>query len=71
MFVLLFDTFLDYRYSPTSYFLKIKQSFNWIGSMDCIKIALPQDEYDHNEILDEWLFDWGISIIFSNYDESR
>jgi hypothetical protein len=39
--------------------------------MDCIKIALPQDEYDHNEILDEWLFDWGISIIFSNYDESR
>ncbi len=39
--------------------------------MDCVKIALPEDEYDHAEILDEWLFEWGISSVFTNFDESK
>jgi hypothetical protein len=68
--VILFDTFLEYRYTPSSYFYKIKKHFNWVGKMDCLKIAMPQDEYDHSDLLDEWLFDWGISVIFSNFDET-
>jgi len=30
---------------------------------------MPQDEYDHSEILDEWLYEWGVSVIFSSFDK--
>ena len=33
--------------------------------MDCVKVALPQDDYDHAEILDEWLCDWDVSVVFT------
>jgi hypothetical protein len=33
-----------------------------------VKLAMPQDEYDHSEVLDEWFYEWGVSVIFSNFD---
>ena len=65
--VLLHTTFLCLRWSHLFYEWKWK--LRWVRDLDCVKIALPQDEYDHSEILDEWLFEWGVSIIFSNFDE--
>jgi hypothetical protein len=64
--VLLHTTFLCLRWSHLFYEWKWK--LRWVRDLDCVKIALPQDEYDHSEILDEWLFEWGVSIIFSNFD---
>jgi hypothetical protein len=67
--VILHTTFLCLRWSHLFYDWKWK--LRWVGDLDCIKIALPQDEYDHSEILDEWLYEWGITVIFSNFDASK
>ena len=67
--VILHTTLLCLRWSD--YFLHWKNNLGWVGELDCIKIALPQDEYDHSEILDEWLWEWGISVIFTNFDKSK
>jgi len=50
-------------------FYRLKWELRWIKEFDCIKIAIPQDEYDHSEILDEWLYEWQVSAIFSCFDE--
>jgi len=67
--VILHTTFLCMRWSHLFYIWKWKT--RWIKELDCVKIALPQDEYDHAEILDEWLAELGVSVIFTNFDESR
>ena len=67
--VLLHTTFLCMRWNPTFY--RWKWELRWIRDLNCVKIALPQDEYDHSEILDEWLFEWGISSVFTNFDKSK
>ncbi|NOH10419.1 MAG: hypothetical protein HND51_02110 [Chloroflexi bacterium] len=62
--VLLHNTLFCLRWTG-SYFYRIKKRLDWIRRLNCLKIAIPQDEGDHAELLDEWLFDWGISAIFS------
>ncbi len=66
--VILHNTLLCMRWSPIFY--SWKWNLRWIKDLECLKIAIPQDEYDHAEILDEWLYEWGISVIFTNFDES-
>jgi hypothetical protein len=66
--VILHNTFLCFRWTG-DFFYSWKEKFRWIADFKCPKIAIPQDEYDHAEVLDEWLYDWGVSIIFSNFDE--
>jgi len=46
-------------------FYKWRRKFDWIRELNCLKIAMPQDEGDFIELLDEWLFDLGVSVIFS------
>ncbi len=41
----------------------------WIGRLNCVKVAIPQDEYDHAEILDGWLDEWGIDLVMTNFDD--
>ncbi len=65
--VILHTTFLCMRWSYLFYHWK--WGLRWIGDLKCEKIAMPQDEYDHSEILDEWLYEWGVSTIFTNFDE--
>jgi hypothetical protein len=66
--VILHTTFLCLRWSPLFY--QLKWELRWIKELSCIKVALPQDEYDHSEILDEWLFEWDVSVIFCCFDHS-
>lgn len=68
--VILHTTFLCLRWAGW-YFYACKKRFRWIGELDCVKVALPQDEYDHAEILDEWLCDWGVHIVFSCFGEEQ
>ncbi|MBA3841440.1 MAG: hypothetical protein H0X39_02275 [Actinobacteria bacterium] len=65
--VVLHTTFLCMRWSDafTAYALRIA----WLAKRECLKIAIPQDEYDHSEILDEWLYSLGVTHVFSNFDE--
>jgi hypothetical protein len=65
--VILHTTFLCMRWSELFY--RLKWELRWIKEIDCLKIAIPQDEYDHSEILDEWLYEWGVNAVFSCFDE--
>ncbi len=67
--VILHSTMLCLRWSQVFYASKWK--LRWICGLNCVKVAIPQDEYHHSEILDEWLFELGVTIIFSNFDETK
>lgn len=66
--IILHNTFLCQRWSHL--FWMRKWEWRWIADADCVKIAMPQDEYDHSEVLDEWLYELGVSTIFSNFPSS-
>lgn len=64
--VLLDTTFLCMRYSrPRSIFEAIRGKYSFVSKSDAVKIAFPQDEYDHGEILDEWLESYGTDAVYS------
>jgi hypothetical protein len=63
--VILHTTLLTLRWHPLFHYKK--GALEWLKKLECIKIAQPQDEYDHSEILDEWLYDLGVTHVFSNF----
>lgn len=50
-------------------FPRVKQQLEWLKNVKAQKIALPQDEYDFSEILDEWMYELNVDLIGSNFDE--
>ena len=62
-------TFLCMRWSHL--FSGWKWNLRWIADIECEKIALPQDEYDHSEVLDEWLYELGATAILSNFGAAQ
>ncbi|MFC1606580.1 hypothetical protein ACFL47_01305 [Candidatus Latescibacterota bacterium] len=62
--VILHNMLLGYR-TAGPFFYEWKKQLDWIRDLDCLKIAVPQDEYDCSGILDEWLFDWNISVVMT------
>ncbi len=67
--IVLHTTLLCLRWSPKA-FKKWEKNYAWVKDTPSIKIAIPQDEYDHSKVLDEWLNDLGVSVIFTNFDET-
>jgi hypothetical protein len=65
--VILHTTFVGMRWSDT--FPRWKWDVRWLSDLDCPKIALPQDEYDYAHVLDEWLYELGVTDVFSVFDE--
>jgi hypothetical protein len=65
--VILHTTFLCLRWSHL--FPAWKWQLRWINDLRCVKVAMPQDEYDHSEVLDEWLSEIGVSVIVTNFGE--
>lgn len=63
--IILDVTFLCARWLPTAVFTSIKNEYDFVKYSDTVKIAFPQDEYDCNEILDDWIFDWSVDVVFS------
>ncbi|WOH68185.1 hypothetical protein [Bradyrhizobium sp. BWA-3-5] len=65
--IILDTTFLTWRWAkPKSLRLdRILDEYAFIAKSDAVKIALPQDEYDHTELLDNWLADWKVDLIYS------
>jgi hypothetical protein len=57
-------TFLACHWDALKLF-SFKEAYRWVRDLPCLKAAMPQDEADHADLLDEWLFEWGIDIVFS------
>jgi hypothetical protein len=65
--VVLHTTLLCQRWTPS--FATWKRGLEWLASLPILKIALPQDEYDHAHVLDEWLDELGVSVVCSVLDD--
>jgi hypothetical protein len=61
----LHTTFLSARWNYD--FEEYRRRFRWVSKLRCPKIALPQDEYDHAAVLDEWLLELGATSVYSNF----
>lgn len=62
--VVLSASFLCARYS-TSLMQQMREKFEFMPRSRALKIAMPQDDYDCSRILDSWLFDWEVDVIYS------
>ena len=62
--IVLGSTFLCKCIHPNE-FKKTLIDYAWIKNSSAIKIALPQDDYDCSQILDNWMTDWNIDLLFS------
>ena len=63
--IILDVTFLCARWNAPKVLSRLKNEFQFVKYSDAVKIAFPQDEYDCNEILDEWMCDWNVDIVYS------
>jgi hypothetical protein len=63
--IILDVTFLCMRWAPAEYFLSLKNSYDFVKFSSAAKIAFPQDEYDCHELLDDWMCDWRVDVVFS------
>jgi hypothetical protein len=63
--IVLDNTLLVARWAPG--FEARRASFAWVASSPALKIAFPQDEYNHAHVLDDWLDDLGVDVVFSIY----
>lgn len=62
--IVLGPTFLCNRYSPRG--LKAALSkFEFIKHSSGCKVALPQDDYDCSEILEDWFIEWDVSLVYT------
>jgi hypothetical protein len=67
---ILHTTFLSHArwsYSFDAY----REKFRWVARLDCPKVALPQDEYDHSGVMDDWLLELGITSVYSCFGPSQ
>lgn len=67
--VVLHTTFLCLRWAEE--FPRKRGEYAWLGRLRCPKLALPQDEYDHSEVLEEWLEELGATTVFSCFDAEQ
>jgi hypothetical protein len=65
--VVLHTTLLCQRWTPS--FATWKRGVEWVADLPVLKIALPQDEYDHAHVLDEWLDELGASVVCTVLDD--
>jgi hypothetical protein len=61
--IILTQTFLGARRDPKMRD-RIERVYSPILKQKCFKIALPQDDYTCSAILDRWLIDWGVDILY-------
>lgn len=62
--IVLGPTFLCNRYYP-SVLKKILHDYEFIASSSACKVALPQDDYDCSGILDQWMIDWNVDLVYT------
>lgn len=50
---------------PRDRFQEAKDRLSFMADWDAVKIAFPQDDYDHSELLDDWLADYRFDVVYS------
>jgi hypothetical protein len=63
--IVLHTTLLCARWFPFA--ADVRAGLSWLADRPAFKIALPQDEYDHAAVLDDWVTDLGVDLIGSNF----
>lgn len=59
-------SFLCWRWAkPASVFAQFLSDHAWVADHTAVKVAFPQDDYDHHAVLDEWLAAWKVDLVFS------
>jgi hypothetical protein len=61
--VILHTTVLCWRWSNE--FESMSSRFHWIRQFEGVTVAMPQDDYDHAHVLDDWLADLNVQIVVS------
>jgi hypothetical protein len=61
--VILDNTLLVARWAPE--FPARRPTFDWLADVSALKVAFPQDEYNHAHVLDDWLADLSVDVVFS------
>lgn len=70
--IILDVTFLYNRVSePEFLYPKLLQKYEFIKYSKAIKVALPQDDYNHSKILQQWLEYFDVNIIFTACYKSK
>jgi hypothetical protein len=62
--IILGPTFLCARYDEKK-LNSIKRKYSFVQNSAAVKVALPQDDYDCCQILDTWLSEWKIDIVYT------
>lgn len=52
-------------YRPRELFYALKDRWQFLAESSAVKIAFPQDDYDHSEVLDQWLDDYRVDILYT------
>ena len=63
--IILDVTLLCLRWADLATYQKMRQDLAFIADSNAFKIAYPQDDYDCHKVLDDWMCDWNVDIIFS------
>ena len=50
---------------PRSIYARIRDEWDFLGDLDAVKIAFPQDDYHRTNEIDELLFDWRVDVIYT------
>jgi hypothetical protein len=48
-----------------------RRRFAWVAKLRCPKVALPQDEYDHAGVMDDWLVELGVTSCYSCFGREQ
>ena len=62
--IVLGPTFLCARYARHT-FASVLQDYDFIKASDAFKIAMPQDDYDAHAVLDRWMIDWKVDVVYA------
>lgn len=63
--IILDVTLLCARWGAKLDFDRIRRDYAFVRDAPAVKIAFPQDEYDCSGILDDWMCDWQVDIVYS------
>jgi hypothetical protein len=65
--IVLHTTLLAMRWNV--WFPQWRRRLDWLAETAALKVAFPQDEYDHAEVHDRWLDELGVSIVATVLDD--
>ncbi len=68
--IILDVTFLALRWGGGEKFLRMKQEYAFIADKNSYKIAFPQDDYDCCAVLDNWMYEYNVNIVYSVCEQS-